>query len=105
MPLLTVNEQKLKVDVAIVEKAIAIMDWQLEVRKLYDPIDADNAIAKMEEKIRRYLGKGPLGKRELKRKAHVNKDGLWIFKTAIKNLTEEKEVHWDKRTQTWNLAN
>ena len=53
MPLLAVNDMKTAIDVETVRKAIFLCDWQLEVRKLHDPIDADNALAKMEEKIRR----------------------------------------------------
>jgi hypothetical protein len=40
-------------------KLIKLCDWQLAVRKLHDLIDADNKIAKMEEKIRRVLSNGP----------------------------------------------
>ena len=75
-----------------------LCDWQLEVRKMYDPIDADNAYAVMEERIRRHLKQGPLTERELKRKLHraIEKTGLWCFTKAMGNLKAEKEVYFKK---------
>ena len=46
------------------------MDWQLAMRKLYDPIDADNEVAKMEERIRRNLRTRAMSIRDLKRSCH-----------------------------------
>jgi hypothetical protein len=57
MMLLAVNNLKNEIDTETVNHAIDLCNWQLEVRKMYDPIDADNAIAKVEVAIRRYLGK------------------------------------------------
>lgn len=57
MCLLAVNELKTEVDEDIVQKAITLCDWQLWARKFYTPIDADNKVAHMEEKIRRIIGK------------------------------------------------
>jgi len=102
MPLLTVNEGKKEVDADIVGKVIAIMDWQLEMRKLHDPIDADNTVARMEERIRRCLSL-PLGNRELKRRCHVSRYGIWVFNAALKNLQSAKEIYLDKKTQSWAL--
>jgi hypothetical protein len=50
----------------IVKKTIALVNWQLEVRKELDPVDADNTIAKMEEKIRRQLRKKSMPEWKLK---------------------------------------
>jgi hypothetical protein len=41
MALLAVNNLKGEVDEETIRKAIALCDWQLEVRKLCDPIDAE----------------------------------------------------------------
>jgi hypothetical protein len=103
MLLLAANEGKDVVDAEIVKKAIVLADWQLEVRKELDPIDADNAVAKMEEKIRRQLRKAPLSTRDLKRGVHANRAGTWTYDNAIKNLQKSREVAWDKKTQTWGL--
>ncbi len=96
MGLLAVNELKKEIDIEIAEKALALCDWQLKVRQLYDPIDADNAIAEMEERIRRYLRQEPLTDREVKRKLHriIERSGVWCFTTAIKNLKVAKEIYF-----------
>ena len=39
--MLAVNNLKGEVDEETIRKAIALCDWQLEVRKLCDPIDAE----------------------------------------------------------------
>jgi len=79
MPLLAANDGKASVDFETVLKATILCDWQLQVRKLHDPIDADNAVAKMEEW-------------ELKRATGYKRDGLHIFNMALKNLMEAGEV-------------
>jgi hypothetical protein len=105
MSLLTINEGKDKIDAEIINKVIRLMNWQLEVRKLHDPIDADGQTAKMEEKIRRTLRtKGPLSERELKRYAHVERSGLWVFTMATRNLQEAKEIRWNKASNRLELA-
>jgi hypothetical protein len=64
------------VDLPTVEATVAILDYEFELRRLTDPIDADNVIAAIEEKIRRYLAKGPLSYRELQRAVHAHRHGL-----------------------------
>jgi hypothetical protein len=103
MILLAVNSRKTIIDEQIIQDVITLMSWQLEVRRLYDPVDADNAIAKIEEKIRRVLKTGPRSDRDLKRAVHYNRVGVWIFSTAIKNLLNSKEVHYQKKDRTWRL--
>lgn len=105
MILLAINEGKRDIDIGIIDKAIRLVNWQLEVRKLHDPIDADGQAAKMEEKIRRTLrAKGPLTDRELKRFAHVERSGLWVFSMAIKNLQGANEIKTNRMTKRWELA-
>jgi hypothetical protein len=104
MPLLAVNELKSEVDEEIVRKVIALANWQLEVRREYDPIDADNKTAAMEEKIRRALKTGPRTDRELKQSTHANRAGLWFYDTAIKNLEHAEEIHRDRRQKRWCLV-
>jgi len=101
MPLLAVNELEHGVNTAIVNKAIALCDWQLEVRRLYDPVDADNKVARMEEKIRRVLGRGTMSDRDLKRLSNAHRAGLWIYTTAINNLKRAREIRWHKEMKAW----
>jgi hypothetical protein len=87
MALLAVNDLKPEVDVETVNQVIALCDHQYHVRQLHDPVDADNEVAKLEEKIRRVLkATGGLGERELKRRLHVSQKGLWFYSMAKKNL-------------------
>ena len=86
MPLLTVNELKTEIDEHIVKKAVSIVNWQLEQRKLLDPIDAEGEVAKMEERIRRQLERGSKMKGELQRGTNANRYGLWTYNTALNNL-------------------
>lgn len=101
MGLFALNDLKLVIDEDIVAKVIALCDWQFRVRQQYDPINADNNTAKMEEKIRRILFNGPKTERDLKRYAHVNRTGLWIYENAKKNLEKSNEIIRDKRTKKY----
>ena len=97
MSLLAVNDLKSEVDVETMRKVIALCDLQHHVRQLHDPVDADNVVASLEEKIRRTLrAKGKASNRELKRILHPERTGLWAYKVAFKNLTDEKEIGFGK---------
>lgn len=103
MILLAVNASKSEVDEAVAHDVIDLMNWQLQVRRLHDPIDADSAIAKIEEKIRRILKTGPRSEYELKRAVHYSRIGTWVFRNAIQNLTKGGEIRYDKTTKSWGL--
>ena len=104
MALLAVNEGLLEVDEQTVRRAISLCDWQLQVRQFYDPIDADNSIAKMEEKIRRQLVLGPKKERQLQQNVNARRSGLWHFNTAKSNLTAANVICLDRKTQCWKLC-
>jgi hypothetical protein len=104
MMLLAVNEMKSTIDEGIVEKTIKLMDWQLAVRRLHDPIDADSKMAKMEEKIRRVLTTGSYSDRDLQRTVHSHRAGLWIYNNAINNLNKGNEIQRNKSTNCWELS-
>jgi hypothetical protein len=102
--LLAINNEKLEVTPEIVESVIQIMQWQLKARQELDPIDADDRVARMEEKIRRVLNnRGPMSERNLKRAVHTERSGLWCFEHAIKNLSKgpAREIFQDKKTKRW----
>ena len=93
MPLLAFSSGKRVIDVEIIRDVIAILDYELRLRILSDPIDADNNIAKMEEKIRRYLQQlGTLTERELRGKTNADRYGVWAFEAAIKNLQNAEDI-------------
>lgn len=107
MPLLAVNRGKHEIDMETIQQTIDLCNWQLNVRRIHDPIDAENVVSKMEEKIRRVLAaKGPLKERDLKRAVHYNRVGVWVFNHAIKNLSDgrDKEIVFNGKSQTWRLT-
>jgi hypothetical protein len=104
MILLTINELKPEVDEEIVRKVIEIANWQLKTRKLHDPIDAENNIARMEEKIRRQLAAGPKTDRVLRQKTNADRAGLWFYETAKNNLKRAGEIVSDGKTEKWSLV-
>lgn len=110
MLLMAINQKSRYIDAEIISNAIELVDWQLLIRQAYDPIDADNASAKLEEKIRRLLspvgtgGKGPLSDRELKQWSNAHRSGLWLYSIAMGNLRREKEIVLDRKSQKWKLG-
>ena len=81
-----------------------ILDYELKMRELTDPIDADNLIAKLEEKIRRTLAhKGPMKARDLKKAVNANRTGLWAFDRAIQNLSAAQDIR-QCTTGVWELV-
>ena len=94
MLLFCVNEKRGIIDTDIVERVIKLMDWQLAVLKVLDPLDCDNKIALMEARIRKCLS--PLGtiktEREIKRSCHVKQAGYWIYNSALSGLCDASEI-------------
>jgi hypothetical protein len=104
MPLFAAMNLQNTVDLDTAERVIQLMDWQLRVRKIYSPIDADNKVAQVEERIRRNLTVRPLNDRELKRYIHAERCGFYIFNSAKTNLLKGKEIYLDKTTQKYHLS-
>ena len=102
MPLLAVNQGKDEIDLEIVQKVIRLCDWQLLVRQTYDPIDSDNQMSHVEEKVRRALATGPLTERDLQRKINYQRVGVWFYQNAIKNLKNNGEIR-KRSNKTWEL--
>lgn len=104
MLLLAITEFKKEIDRDTVGKVIKLMDWQLAVRQLHDPIDADSKMAAMEEKIRRILKTGAQTDRELQRRTHATRAGSWFYTTALRNLQAGDQVRFDKKNKKWSLS-
>jgi hypothetical protein len=95
MPLLSINESRDVIDADIVTKATKLCDWELKVRKLYDPIDADNKYAHTEENMRRWLKKGegePMTERDLKKCVNYQRIGSFVYEQAKKSLLKTGEI-------------
>jgi hypothetical protein len=94
MSLLTVNEHKDQVDLAIVEKVVALMEWQFQMRQIYEPINVENKYAELEEKIRRKLHANPKGITEgiLKNRVRADNYGIRMWDYALSNLRAAGEI-------------
>jgi hypothetical protein len=92
MTLLALSQEEFQVGRIHVEQAIELIEYELAVRREHDPIDADNEMAKMEEKIRRVLKRRDETKRRLQQLTNANRTGSWIFETAFQNLLKSGEV-------------
>jgi len=105
MMLLAANQLESRITKEIADDAIKLCDWEYEVRRIYDPIDADNNIARMEEKIRRHILKsgGTCKDYALKQKTNANRTGLWIYGKALENLKTNNEIVWDKRDKSYTI--
>jgi hypothetical protein len=98
MALLAVNDLKSEIDTDIVERVLKLCEWQYEVRQILAPIDADGAVASMEERVRRQLkAHGPRTRRELIQFTNAHRVGLWALNNAIENMKKALEVWEDKK--------
>jgi hypothetical protein len=87
-----------------VTAVIALLRYQLDVRRECDPVDAENTIAILEEKIRRALARGAVKGRDLKRRANYQRFGIWQWNTAIANLFKAGEIERDPKADLYWLA-
>jgi uncharacterized protein DUF3987 len=91
--LIALTTDKDSIDLSTVNTVVKILDYELTVRTLTDPIDADGKIAHLEEAIRRQLGsRGCLSERELRSFTNADRDGIWAFKAAFENLKSVKDI-------------
>ncbi len=67
------------------------------------PLTPNNAIAKLEERIRRLLASGVMKKRDLERHGKKSRAGIWVWNTAMKNLTAGEEIMFDAGTKEYRL--
>ena len=93
LPLVALSNDRDIIDLRTVNDVCEIFDYELKLRMLADPIDADNTIAKLEERIRRTLSvKGPLSNRDLRRSVHADRDGVWAYEKALRNLSRVGDI-------------
>lgn len=103
MVLLAINEGSQEVTEEIASNVVQLLQWQLQVRREVDPVDAENSIARTEEIIRRALSSGPLSKRDLQRKTNYQRMGIFIWQSAMKNLQSAREVIYDQKGGLYRL--
>jgi hypothetical protein len=104
MLLLAATTGRQMIDENVADSVVALLRYELDVRRETDPVDADNAVARTEERIRRALARGALPRRDLRRRVHADRVGLWIWNTAVDNLKREQEVAHDPKTDRFWLV-
>lgn len=101
MPLLAINDKKKVIDLETVQKTISLLEYELETRKQVDPVDADNKLAALEERMRRtVIQEGRMKERNLQIKLHKNRYGNWMWNTALGNLIKAGEFG-RSRSEVW----
>jgi hypothetical protein len=99
--LLAASSGRIRVDRTVMDAVLGMVRYQLDARREVDPVDAEGTIATMEEKIRRALARGSLTERDLKRRVHYNRVGIWAWETALGNLIRTGEVARNREGFYW----
>jgi Protein of unknown function (DUF3987) len=104
MMVLALTTDKARIDLETVKRVLAILDYELRVRVVTDPVNADDRIARLEEKIRRQLkARGSLSERDLRRYCSADREGLWAFRRAIENVRAAKDVSYSPHESKYFL--
>lgn len=90
MTLMALNELSDTITDKIAQQTLDLVFWQERMRRIYNPILAENAYAWMEQTIVRLLEeRGPLTRNQLRKFSNADRKGVHFFDRAIKNLDEE----------------
>jgi len=90
MTLMALNELSDTITDKIAMQALDLVFWQERMRRIYNPILAENAYAWMEQTIVRLLEeRGPLTRNQLRKFSNADRKGVHFFDRAIKNLDAE----------------
>lgn len=88
-------------DEDVMARAIALAEYEVFVRQLHRPITAENAWAKLECLIRRYMvrhgSKQPVLRGKLSRAVHANRFGIKMFQSALDNLCAEGFIRFGRK--------
>ncbi len=98
MPLLAVSMGSREVDRQVAEAVVAMLDYEFAIRRIADPVDAENKTAELEERIRRSLARGPVpekGRGGLRKSLHYERYGFFIWNAAISNLERAGDIWRD----------
>jgi hypothetical protein len=79
-------------DEDIMRRAIAIAEYEVKVRQLHKPIEADNPYALIENAIERFFAENegqPVSRRKLYRHLNASRHGSQIFDKCVSNLIQE----------------
>lgn len=100
MLLLAVSAGAREVSAQVAQAVVAMLDYEFAVRRIADPVDAENKIAELEERIRRALARGPVpekGREGLRKSLHYERYGFFIWNAAISNLEKAGDIRRDSQ--------
>jgi hypothetical protein len=103
MVLMAANAMEDRVTPEVADQTVTLLRYQLSARQQADPIKADNQVARIEEKIRRLVGAGPIRKRSLEQRGHKGRVGSYLWKVAIRNLENDGEIYFDSKAGTYTV--
>lgn len=89
-----------QITVSVINDVIAIIEYELAVRRACAPVDALNSIAELEQKILRLLdsaGSKRVNIGAIRRDTHAQRHGLWAFEQALRNLTACSDIVAERR--------
>jgi hypothetical protein len=92
LPLMALSEGKEQITGDVAARVVKLLEYELAARKLVAPIDAENMIARVEARIIQALGSGPLEKRNLEKRCHKERVGVWCWNAAISNLITDYQI-------------
>jgi hypothetical protein len=96
LALIALTTDKGCIDLETVEVVTEILRYEMQLRILTDPVDADNRVAQLEQRIRQQLkARGPLRERALRRHTNADRQGLWAFRMAMENLFTAGDVTYN----------
>lgn len=93
--LMALNNLSELVTLDIAKQTIELLRYQVNARRLADPIDADTKIAKLEENVRRALEDNNMTKAQLAQRCNRRRVGIFIWNKALDNLIKSGEVEYD----------
>ncbi len=86
--LYAVNTESWEITQPLIDAVISLLDYELEVRRELDPVDAEGVTAKMERLILKHLGKGLRTESKLQALCNVRYYGVWSYGLALKNVID-----------------
>jgi len=105
LPLIALITDSAEVDENVAQIVIKILQYEHRARMVYYSIDAENASARMEQKILSVLKgfQAPMKERVLQQRTNASRAGLQIFKNALRSLHLEGFILLDNRDKTVQL--
>jgi hypothetical protein len=92
MALFAFTSGKDVVDEEVMKAVIVVLEWQQKVRETYRPNPGQTPIARMEQNILKQLAKRDMTKSDLYKFTNAYRFGAKIFKDAIANLRDNKQI-------------